>query len=99
MTLLLALLYPIAIQYERGGWWLLLLPITVIALVVDIIANYTELALLTLDFPKAGEYTFSTRLERLQYSSGWRGKVCFKVARILDAIAPSGVHIKQHNML
>lgn len=99
MTLLLALLYPIAIQYERGGVWLLVLPITIVALLIDIIANYTELAILTLDFPKAGEYTFSTRLERLQYSDGWRGIVCFKIARILDAIAPSGVHIKQHSVL
>lgn len=73
MTLLLALLYPIAVQYERGGYWRLLFPITFPTLVIDVIANYTELSLITWDFPVYGEWTFSTRLRRLQYYTGWRG--------------------------
>ena len=75
MSILLALLYPIAIQFERGGWWLVVLPVTVVALVIDIIANYTELALLTWDWPRRGEWTFSTRCQRLQHDSGWRGRI------------------------
>lgn len=93
MTLLLWILYPIAIQYERGGWWNLILPITLVALVVDIIANYTELSILTLDFPKEGEYTFSQRLVRLNKEEGKRGIIARYITRILDAIAPSGKHI------
>lgn len=73
MTILLALLYPIAVQYERGGWWRMVMPITLVALFIDLIANYTELALITWDFPAKHEWTFSTRAQRLQYYSGWRG--------------------------
>lgn len=80
MTILLALLYPIAVQYDRGGWWRLLAPVTFPALVIDVIANYTELALITWDFPAKGEWTFSTRLKRLQYYTGWRGSFA-RVAR------------------
>lgn len=93
MTLLLWILFPIAIQYERGGLWGVFLPITVIALVIDIIANYTELALLTMDFPKKGEWTFSSRLARLQHNEDWRGSFAQYITKILDAIAPSGKHI------
>jgi hypothetical protein len=44
MSILLALLYPIAVQYERGGLWRIVLPVTMVTLVIDLIANYTELA-------------------------------------------------------
>jgi len=74
MTFLLAILYPIAVQAERGGWWLIVTPVTFVALILDVVANYTELALITWDFPTKGEWTFSTRLKRLQYYTGWRGK-------------------------
>lgn len=93
MTLLLALLYPIAVQAERGGWWLIVTPITFIALVIDVIANYTELALITWDFPANGEWTFSLRLRRLRTLPGWRGEFGKYVARVLDSIAPSGTHV------
>lgn len=93
MTLLLALLYPLAVQYERGGWWRVLAPITFIALVVDVIANYTELAIAMWDFPRRGEWTFSQRLVRLTGSHGWRGKVAREIAHWLNRIAPSGRHI------
>jgi len=61
MSLLLFLLYPIAIQFERGGAWRLLLPVILLALVIDILANYTELALV-FGLPRRGEWTFSQRL-------------------------------------
>ena len=101
MTLLLWVLYPLAIQYERGGWWRCVLPVTLLALIVDVIANWTELALLSQqarrmglwDWPRLGEWTFSTRLKRLRYNDDWRGDVGRYIARVLDAIAPSGKHI------
>lgn len=93
MTLLLWILYPIAIQYERGGWWRLCCIVAVPALVIDVIANYTELALVTWDFPKRGEWTFSKRLSRLQHNTDWRGEYARYVVPILDKIAPSGKHI------
>ena len=88
MTILLAIFYPIAVQAERGGWWLIVTPITFIALILDVVANYTELALITWDFPANGEWTFSTRLKRLQYYTGWRGsfaRVCRDYCNFFDA--------------
>jgi hypothetical protein len=94
MTILLALLFPLAIQYERKGWWYLVLPVTLSAFVVDVIANYTELAFLLWDFPRQGEYTFSQRLHRLQYANGLRGLISRKIVLTLNYISPSGQHIK-----
>lgn len=86
-------LYAVGIQYERKGVWYVVLPVTVVALVLDFLLNYTELALLTWDYPMRGEFTFSTRLKRLKSADGWRGSVARYIARALDAIAPSGVHV------
>ena len=94
MSILLALLFPIAIQYERGGFWYLVLPITLLAFVVDVIANYTELALLTWDFPRVNEFTFSQRLSRLKRDESLRGKVCLAISNILDYISPTGKHVQ-----
>lgn len=93
MSLLLALLYPIAVQYERGGAWRLLAPITLLALAIDVLANYTELALLTWDRPLLGEYTFSTRLKRLRQERGWRGRLVRPVVAYLNHFAPGGQHV------
>jgi predicted metal-dependent hydrolase len=93
VSIILALLYPIAIQVERGGWWYLLAPVTLIVLLVDVIANYTELALLTLDWPKSGEWTFSTRCKRLQHDTGWRGRIARVVRDYTNFFDPQGEHI------
>ena len=92
-SIILAILYPIAIQYERRGIWYVVLPITFFAFIIDVIANYTELAILTWDFPRSFEFTFSQRLSRLKRMSDWRGKLCLPIANILDKIAPSGKHV------
>jgi len=86
-------LYAIGIQIERGGAWRVLLPVTVLALILDVLLNFTELALLTLDVPRWGEWTFSTRLKRLRTVDGWRGSTARYIACSLDAIAPSGRHV------
>lgn len=93
MSLLLALLFPIAIQYERGGLWRLVAPVTFVAVLLDIAANYTELALLTWDFPQKKEYLFSKRLKRLIHNEDWRGSVARAIAKPLDFFDPSGKHI------
>lgn len=69
-SLITLILYPLAIQYEVRKWPIWYLYYTVG--VTDVIANYTELALLTGDFPRKGEYTFSQRLKRLQYGTPWQ---------------------------
>jgi hypothetical protein len=96
MSLLLLILYPFAIQVERGGLWRLMLPVTVLALVVDVIANYTELALLTWDWPTRNEWTFSTRCVRLQYYPGWRGAVARATQAYTNYFDPQGDHITRH---
>ena len=93
ISLILFLLYPIAIQYERGGWWRLLLPITLFALIIDILANYTELALLTWDSPRRGEYTFSQRCVRMKAEDSWGGTIARFIEPYLDYFDPDGDHI------
>lgn len=93
MSLLLLALYPFAIQFERGGWWRLLLPVTLLALIIDVWCNYTELALLTWDRPSKGEYTFSTRVKRLQYYPGWRGSFARLVRDYTNFFDPQKDHI------
>ena len=86
MSLILMALYPIAVQYVHGGWWRLVAPITLVTLVIDVIANYTELSLI-FGFPKQGEYTFSHRLKRLSYLADWRGdfaRWCVKYCNRFD---------------
>jgi len=87
-------LYSIWVQHERGGFWRHLWLVALVAGPADILLNYTELALLTGDFPKKGEYTFSKRLSRLSKEAGLRGDVCYFISKVLNRIAPSGIHIK-----
>lgn len=93
MTILLALLYPLAVQYDRGGRWRLLAPLTLLTIGVNMLANYTELALLTWDFPQPGEHTFSQRLKRLVEDDGWRGVLARGIAEALNYFAPDGKHV------
>lgn len=93
--LLLWPLYIIGIQYERGGWWRVLLPVTLAAAILDVVLNYTELALLTWDMPRHGEYTFSMRLGRLQRLEDWRGKMARFIEKyMLGPFDPDGFHVK-----
>ena len=93
MTILLALLYPIAVQYDRGGRWRLLAPLTLLTIGINMLANYTELALLTWDLPRPGERTFSQRLRRLVNDDGWRGVLARGIAEALNYFAPDGRHV------
>lgn len=93
LSLILAVCYPLAVQVERGGWWNILAPFTAVVLLIDVIANYTELALLTWDFPQKREYTFSTRLLRLKHDRGWRGYYSAYVITFLNYFAPDGRHV------
>jgi len=95
MFIVLLLLYPVAIQYQRGGAWRLLYPVTALALALDIWANYTELTIIMWDAPRPLEYTFSERLERLIFDYGWRGNVARITAAYLNFFMPH--HIKNYS--
>ena len=88
-------LYIVGVQYARGGWWRVVAPVTVIALVLDAALNYTLFALLTWDWPRAGEHTFSQRLSRLIHYDDWRGALARGIAdNMLDPFDPSGKHVQ-----
>jgi len=86
-------LYFLTIQAERGGLWRIFWVFGLVALPLDVFLNYTELALVTGDFPKHGEWTFSTRLNRLQNNPNGQGNLARYIVKVLNAIAPSGRHI------
>jgi hypothetical protein len=91
-------LYVVGIQYQRGGWWRLCVVVAVPALLLSVLANFTVLALITWDWPKRGEWTFSQRLARLLHAPGWRGLLAWAIARfLLDWADPDGVHIKSRS--
>jgi hypothetical protein len=92
MSILLFLLYPVAIQVERGGAWNLLLPVTLLALLIDVLANYTELALI-FGWPRSGEWTFSQRLRRLSWRADWRGDLARWCIDYTDRFDPDGRHV------
>lgn len=91
--LILLAVYPLAIQYERGGWWHWLFWLYFPAGLLDVLLNYTTLALYTWDFPKAGEYTFSRRLSRLQRQTDWRRWFAVVLKPFLDYFDPKGIHV------
>jgi hypothetical protein len=93
LPLLLALLYPVAIKYERGpkDRWRYLLYVS--AGVLSFYLNWTTLALLFWDWPRHGEWTFSMRLERLVWRNDWRGRRARVIAAYLNRHDPSPPHV------
>jgi hypothetical protein len=87
-------LYAIGIQYERGGGWRALRVVAALALVLDLLLNFSLFALALWDWPRSGEWTFSKRLKRLNRDTGWRGRIARRITALLDRLAPSGQHVK-----
>jgi len=92
LPLLLAVLYPVAILYERG--YKLCYPLYIVAGLLSAYLNWTTLALYFWDWPDKSEKTFSQRLWRLSNNKGWRGSVARPVAAYLDYFDPSPPHVK-----
>lgn len=99
-TFLLMILYPIGVQSTRTStiaklFYPITIPVVILALILDVIANYTSLALLTLDFPMKGEYTFSTRMDnRLVFNTNWLGTVSRAICKVLNWFTYPEKHIK-----
>lgn len=88
IDLLLILLKP-ALQYERNKWYL---PITFIALVIDVILAHTTFALFA-GWPRKHEWTVSQCLERLCNEYGNPDRELFiQIALKINRISPN--HIK-----
>lgn len=84
MSILLALLFPLAIQYERGGWWKLLLVIGIPCYLVDLVAARTDFALLMWRWPRPEERTVSQALRTIVKDPGWRGVFARGIARYVN---------------
>lgn len=91
MSFLLALLFPIAVQYQRGGWKKVLLPVALLALLIDVFVNYTEAALVLWSWPPKGHWTVSKRLKVLVADTGWRGGLSRPLAAVLNHIDPGHI--------
>jgi hypothetical protein len=75
--------YIVAINYERGGLWRILVPLAIRTAVLDIALNYTLFALFMWDKPRNGEHTISKHLERLVYWKNRRGAFCRYISKYL----------------
>lgn len=93
LPLLLAVLYIPAIQYERGGWWKLLTPLTAMVALLDVYLNWTTFSLLLGSMPGRKEITFSQHLERLVFERGLRGRLARAIARYTNLFDPTPPHI------
>jgi len=85
--------YAVGIQYERGGAWRVLLPVTATGFLYDVLLQYTLFQLYFWEVAPRREFTISMRLGRHLTTPGWRGALAWWLARILDRLAPSGKHI------
>lgn len=88
--------YAFSVQHDPDKRWFVIL-----FTICDIIANYTELALLFWSFPKKSlkEYTFSKHLPRLVHLPDWRGKFALKIALKLNVEEPNHVDINKYGKL
>lgn len=93
LPLALAVAYPVVIQYERGGWWKLLTPFTLLAAIVDVWLNFTTFSVYLWSTPERKELTLSQRLERLVFDAGWRGLLARAIARYTNWTDPTPPHI------
>lgn len=92
LTTATAFLYPLAIQAKRKGPWVILWPLVLITMLLDVLANYTELALV-FGWPREGEYTITRRIRRMHFDEvEARRKLAELVQVYLDAAEPDGKH-------
>ena len=92
LTTFTALTYPLAIQFKRGGLWQALAPFAAFVWLIDVIANYTEMALV-FDWPQPGDHTITARVRRMKSSPLESRRELAKLLQIyLDACEPDGKH-------
>lgn len=91
--LMLAIVYPFGIQYERGGLCAALLPLYALAAILSVTVNVTWLSLVLWELPKKREITTSQRCERLVFSAGWPGVLARAIARFTNRFDPTPPHI------
>lgn len=86
--------YPIVIQFKKGKLWRILAIPGLFVLLANIIANYTELALV-FGWPEKGSWTISSRVRRMQKDPKLpesKRELARMVQVFLDACEPDGKH-------
>jgi hypothetical protein len=73
--------YIVAINFERGGWWNLLVPLAIKTGALDIALNYTTFRWLMNSKPEPGERTISKHLERLVLLQTNKGAFCRYISK------------------
>lgn len=92
LSAIVAFTYPTAIQVKRGGIWYCLLPLTLIVWALDVVANYTEWALI-FGWPKKGDYTITARIKSMHTDEFESRRNLAKAIQVyLDACEPDGEH-------
>ena len=94
IDLLCLLLYPAIVGLARPTTHWFLMPVTLLAWVVDCLANYTTISMLVGEFPRWGEWTFSQRLERLCKEPSPDQQLFIQIALKLNRVDPLHCHIK-----
>lgn len=94
MPLALLILYGIGVQGRRH---ILLRPLFVFlipAWPLDLLLNYSAFVIwMRFDLPRWAEFTFSQRLHRLQYATGWAGAGARPLVRVINRLDPKHNHI------
>lgn len=85
--------YAVGIQYERGGAWKAMAPVTFLGFLYDVLLQYTLFQIYFWEVAPRHEFTISMRLGRLLARTDWRGRLARWLADILNRLAPSGRHI------
>lgn len=92
LTVLVALTYPVVIQYKRGGLWNILYPLAFIVLLLDIIASYTEWSIV-FGAPNKGDHTITQRISSMHEDVlPARRQLAHLIQVYLDACEPDGEH-------
>jgi hypothetical protein len=94
--------YIVAINFERGGWWNLLVPMAIKTGAVDIFLNYTSFRVLMWSKPGPGEYTISKHLERLVLLQTRKGAFCRHISKYFinpwDKVGGPHIPIPDNNL-
>jgi len=92
LTAFTAVAYPVAIQYKRRGLFWLLAPLGLLVWLIDVLANYTELAIV-FGWPEDGDHTISARVRRMRTSPLESRRALAELLQVyLDACEPDGKH-------
>ena len=84
MTLLLAMLFPLAVR-SKADWF------RAAFILLDVYVNYTEMTVLFLSFPDKGDRTVTKRLKRLKDTPGWRGDIARWAGIRLNKVDPGHI--------